>query len=380
MSKTPQEEAQETLNKKIAHYKKQDWPWQLLERDFDNAQAFHDNGFWSSMKAFEHEWKWDKDDLYLPVKEIGDKKPTLKPWKHVGPKINRVKAMTWEIISNFVYTEEGLVERSSWEWKSLEPVYTLPYKIDYSYVDIVSSCWEFEGLMGFGFGIGNHHGHANIEFCDGSTGKVYTVGQYPNPVYEKFGQIFKTIHGILLSPDPYSTIAGEKVVHRYYLGPANGVGKDNIAKLISRIESFQKTGVIHNPSSQNCTDFAIDFDVFVQTLPEVKLVDMEKEKALLPFRRLVTKHVLTVGEFIQIYIVGFLINLLMTIMFLTPWLGATLGRGSGASVDKLDQPNGEIAQLDYSLRWSGTTWTRNLRVKQLWDAEISKKSARFIID
>lgn len=52
------------------------------------------------------------------------------------------------VLTNFVYTEEGLVERELYEWSKLEPFYHYPQDIGYAYVDFLSSCWEFEGFPG----------------------------------------------------------------------------------------------------------------------------------------------------------------------------------------------------------------------------------------
>jgi hypothetical protein len=74
---------------------------------------------------------------------------------------------------------------------------------------------------------------------------------------------------VLLSPDPYFTSSGEKVITRYNLG--EGETKNiNFNKLMDHILNLQKKKRIHLQIGENCTDFILDLEKFVKNMDNVK--------------------------------------------------------------------------------------------------------------
>lgn len=208
----------------------------------------------------------------------------------------------------------------------------------------------------------------NIEICDGSA--FYSLGQYPHPEFEEYGKVFMTQKAVIMSPDGYLTSRGEKIAHRFHLGDGK-TGKSNCEKLIQKIEELNKEGIIHNASMKNCSDFAMFLEEYVKkSFPETKLVEMEKEVHFVPHRKLVKKE-----EFSSIYhyFILFLINILLNLLFIVPFIHGYLGRGKGVELQK----NGENF---HEICWKSTKFPRVFRMNQLFHDDYKGKSARFITE
>lgn len=220
-------------------------------------------------------------------------------------------------------------------------------------------------IIGFGLGFGNPHGHVNIEICDGSA--FYSLGQYPHPEYEEYGKVFMTQKAVIMAPDGYVSSRGEKIAHRFRIGDGK-TGKINCQKLIQKIEELNQEGIIHNASLKNCSDFAIYLENYIKkNFAETQLVEMEKEKHFVPFRKLVKKD-----EFIPIYyyIILLLINTLLNILFIMPILQSYLGKGKGEELHKKEKFHESC--------WKETSFPRVFRMRQLFQDEYKGYSARFI--
>ncbi|PRP89010.1 hypothetical protein PROFUN_02288 [Planoprotostelium fungivorum] len=221
----------EEFQAELKHWIAEQWPVQFLIRDHNSAKIFRDNGVFSLMEFYNHQWKWDDDTgLSILYRAEGETESRYVPWcafslVSIDPQSNRESIMHdvqiqktpqgWLLFDGWNYIQEGLIPVHLWQWKELVPSYRFPADMrpDHCYIDIVAYCWEHEGMQGFGFG--TPHGHLAIEFGD-ELGNFYSVGMYMDPrsrINTKMAPA-ATVRAVLMSPDPYMPSHGEKTLHR----------------------------------------------------------------------------------------------------------------------------------------------------------------------
>lgn len=83
---------------RIKNWKKWNWPYQLLEKDLALCNILQDNSIFTSVHFFSHEWRWENDDCYMLVKEIGDKSATFKKLGDLKSKFKTSKAASMFVI------------------------------------------------------------------------------------------------------------------------------------------------------------------------------------------------------------------------------------------------------------------------------------------
>ena len=133
----------EKKKKKIEDWISWKWPTEFLLHNEEDAELLANNAFFAAINFYSHEWKWKDKELYMLLKEKIDGKEIIdyKPWSYIKKKFKLVKAATWTCITNYLYTKDGLQEKLAYEWNVLEPIYTFPKDIGYSFIDIISSNW-----------------------------------------------------------------------------------------------------------------------------------------------------------------------------------------------------------------------------------------------
>jgi len=193
---------------------RENWPVKFLLRDHYGAKVLYDNQVFSLMDFYGHEWKWDEEfGLSILFKSSPTSKTEYTPWSAIAPIVPVCRTpQGWLLFDGWNYTQEGLVPQHLWQWKKLQPSYSIPAtspRPKYCYLDIISFCWEHEGMQGFG--IRTPHGHLALEFAD-DLGYSYSVGQYMDPRSKINTKVAPaaTVKAVLMSPDPYMPSKGEK--------------------------------------------------------------------------------------------------------------------------------------------------------------------------
>jgi hypothetical protein len=235
------------------------------------------------------------------------------------------------------------------------------------------------------------HGHCWVEFCD-DEGKMTSVGQWPDPYRGddrlRLNWTFGSCKPVLISPDPYATYRGEKVVHRYCVGTGEQ-GRRNIERIKERImhRNDENKLLTHNSITNNCADFAMCIEKFVRNeIKEAYLLDLDLESNFPPTRKKlkisrkekpITNKDMALIFMRFIYHIGiiFWINTLLNVLYFVPVLGKKLGKGVGVKV-KLGEKEQEVGKLK-SLHWKSPSWPRKVRVQQQFSPRLAKHSMSF---
>jgi len=321
------------------------WPINFLLRDHYGAKVLYDNQVFPLIEFYGHEWKWDdQTGLSIPFKRTHTSKTEVVPWKDIASIVPVQRTpQGWLLFDGWNYTLEGLVPHHLWQWKKLIPSYIFPshHRPKYCYLDIISFCWEHEGMQGFG--IRTPHGHLAIELAD-DEGKFYSVGQYMDPrskINTKTAPA-ATVRAVLMSPDPYMPSKGEKTVHRYNLGTGTE-GRANVKKVKKFIEEIQdwrkdpQTGMVHTCRSRtyhmlksNCGDFCNDIEEFAQRECGAFLTKIAEDTVYVPYRTMVTTHA---GFFSELWtnvwnrFILLLVDCVIWVAISIPWLAKKIGAG-----------------------------------------------------
>jgi len=218
------------------------WPVNFLLREHYGAKVLYDNQVFSLIQFYGHEWQWDEEiGLSILFKRTPTSKTEFTPWSVIASIVPVCKTpQGWLLFDGWNYTQDGLIPLHLWQWKKIQPSYIVPPnspRPSFCYFDIISFCWEHEGMQGFG--IRTPHGHLAIEFAD-DKGNFYSVGQYMDPRSKINTKVAPaaTVRAVLMSPDPYMPSKGEKTVHRYSFGKGKE-GRETLAKFKKYIESIQ---------------------------------------------------------------------------------------------------------------------------------------------
>ncbi len=441
-TKERSEKEEAAFQQLVARWKREGWPYQELLKDEKSARLLQDNGIFTCMKVYGHEWKWDEEtkSLFLPVYDPSSPyKMKLVSWDTLKYQIKHVDACGWWVFDGAYYGIYGLTgvngfpeteeeNLHSWKWKSVPVAYQFPKEkaSSYSFVDIVSCSWEHPGFQGFGFA-GGPHGHASVEFCDGTN--LYSVGQYPIPTRggSALNYIFGTAQACYMAPDSYFTAQGEKTVHRYNIGEGEK-GKANVQKLKKYIESIQaqtresilhfesgkhdeaqQSMIFHNGMNNSCVNFALHIEEWIQQefKGQVKLANLYDEQAVvIPNRKIHKKdedtdyhHPFDTSVFaiLKHYIVLVLVAILLNILYYVPFLSAKLGKGRGIALSASSTAQGQqtssssstnkkflprkeqfSAQGALSLWYLFPVWPRVMKLRQtVTDKQIRTKSATY---
>ncbi|KAL0487307.1 hypothetical protein AKO1_012195 [Acrasis kona] len=368
------------------------WPVQLLQSDPVGARVLQDNALFSSAKFHNHKWEWDPNDGLIILFEN-----KMTPWSTIRPQIRLANSVGWLVFDGYIYGPNGLCRGHLWKWEQLSPSFIWATGHE-CYLDIISCSWEHSGLQGFGM-LGGPHGHVYLELGDGD-GNVYSVGQYPDPMRENraLRYVYGTCKAVLMSPDPYTTASGEKVIHRYTLGRGEQ-GKNNVNKILEIIQSWNKSGsLLHNAVSNNCCDFVVSIEKYVQReMKECMICDLSFESNFPPGRtrvdldhnpsspmglpiqsiRYKRKNLLSrTGSYLYHRWIILLVDLLLNLFFWIPVLSKILGRGVGVEdVTSQQEKNRRKKNLGaLTLRWKAPNWPRKLRVQQQFSPRLGKFS------
>eukprot|EP01118_Nematostelium_gracile_P000341 TRINITY_DN10349_c0_g1_i3.p1 TRINITY_DN10349_c0_g1~~TRINITY_DN10349_c0_g1_i3.p1 ORF type:complete len:455 (-),score=86.95 TRINITY_DN10349_c0_g1_i3:26-1282(-) len=381
---------------------KSGWPVNFLLRDHYGAKVCYDNMVFPFIEFYGHEWKWDEEKgLSILFQEDQDSEPELRQWSEIASIVPVQKTpQGWLLFDGWNYTPKGLVPVHLWQWKELVPSYVFPESDlpRYCFVDIVSYCWEHEGMQGFG--INTPHGHIALEFGD-DAGRFYSVGQYMDPrssINTKKSPA-ATVRAVLMSPDPYFPSRGEKTVHRYHLG-TGPEGQANIAKLKRHIEQIQDwkkdpdTGIVKTCSSRkyhmlssNCGDFCSDIEKFTQEQLGGQLIQIGEDDVYIASRSKVTSKE---GFFEDLWtnlwnrFILFLVDMLLFFAISTPWLAKKIGANLQDDFDDPyfnDHPStkpqgGMIRSLLRSFKPKPVRFPVRVRVEQLYSPRLRKYSAK----
>lgn len=321
------------------------WPVKFLLRDHYGAKVLYDNQVFPLIDFYGHEWNWD-DELGLSIlfKRTHTSKTELVLWTDIANLVPVCRTpQGWLLFDGWNYTSEGLVPHHLWQWKKLLPSHIFPphNRPNYCYLDIVSFCWEHEGMQGFG--IRTPHGHLAIELAD-DQGYFYSVGQYMDPRSKINTKVAPaaTVRAVLMSPDPYMPSKGEKTVHRYYLGTGKE-GREAVAKLRKHIEDIQdwkkdpNTGVVHTCGGRkyhmlrsNCGDFCTEIEEYAQQECGGFLTKISPETIWVPHRKMVASKGTFLSELwtnLWNRFILFLVDMLVWFAVSVPWLAKKIGAG-----------------------------------------------------
>jgi len=327
------------------------WPVKFLMRDHYGAKILYDNQVFPLIAFYGHDWTWDEEiGLSILFKKTLTSPAELTPWKDIAPLVPVCRTpQGWLLFDGWNYTPEGLIPDHLWQWKELRPSFVFPKSATpkYCYLDIVSYCWEHEGMQGFG--IRTPHGHLAMEFAD-EQGNFYSVGQYMDPrakINTKHAPA-ATVRAVLMSPDPYMPSKGEKTIHRYSFG-SGAEGRNGFAKLKKRIETIQgwkidSNGLVstcprkYNTIGSNCGDFVREIEQFAQEECDGKLVKIADDEIYIPGRERVVSRV---GWFSDVWsnlynrFILFMVDWLILFVTSVPWIAKKIGKGVE---DGFDEP------------------------------------------
>eukprot|EP01116_Phalansterium_solitarium_P020967 TRINITY_DN6369_c0_g1_i3.p1 TRINITY_DN6369_c0_g1~~TRINITY_DN6369_c0_g1_i3.p1 ORF type:complete len:603 (+),score=140.14 TRINITY_DN6369_c0_g1_i3:80-1810(+) len=321
------------------------WPVQLLLRDHYGAKVLYDNQVFPLLEFYGHEYKWDDaQGLSLLFKPTPTSPAEWTPWTEIAEIVPvQITPQGWLLFDGWNYKEDGLVPEHLWEWQKLTTSYEFPssHRPDYCYLDIVTFCWEHNGMPGFG--VGSPHGHTSIEFGD-DEGSFYSVGQYMHPRSKINSKTAPAamLKACLMSPDPYMPSKGEKTIHRYNLG--TGVeGRNNLALLKKHVEDLQgwrrnpTTGVVtvcpsmrYNMFKSNCGNFVVDIETYAKAQLGARLHRFTDDEVFPPYRDRVTSRSSGVINFFQYYYnrcLLWFVDMLIFIATSVPAVADKLGRG-----------------------------------------------------
>jgi len=378
-----------------------EWPVKFLQQYPYGAKVLYDNQVFPLINFYGHEWKWD-DEVGLSVlfKTTHESKAQLTLWTEIEQVVQIQKSpQGWLLFDGWNYTPEGLVPYHLWQWKKLIPSYIFPARSapKYCYLDIVSFCWEHEGMQGFG--IRTPHGHLAVELADDS-GNFFSVGQYMDPRSKINTKVAPaaTVKAVLMSPDPYMPSKGEKTVHRYSLGKG-AKGRANFAKLKKRIEDIQDwhknpvSGEVNTCGSRkyhtltsNCGDFVLEIEDYAQRECGGQLIPIEPNEVFVPNRR----KVLNKSPFLKDLwtnlsnrFILFLVDMLVWIALSVPFLAKKIGSGmhddfSDPYFDtKKDSKEQRLKHLFGSIKApKAVKFPVRVRVEQLYSPRLRKYSAK----
>lgn len=112
----------EEFNERLDTWHQEGWPVQLLIRDHFSAKVLEDNGVFSSIKFYKHEWKWDEEEgLLLLHKQTPNSEVQWARWDDILPNLdirfNKKGELKFEGAS---YGQDGLEYEFSFQFSSVE--------------------------------------------------------------------------------------------------------------------------------------------------------------------------------------------------------------------------------------------------------------------
>jgi hypothetical protein len=143
----------------IKFWQQKGWPVKMFNSDPLSARILQENAVFSAIAFHGLKWEWENDELYVPVKcksqgtEESEYITEMRKWDDLKKVLRVVDSAGWLLLDGAFFGEYGLngidTDDHRWEWKELKPafVYKDEKKPDYCYLDVISSCFEHEGMM-----------------------------------------------------------------------------------------------------------------------------------------------------------------------------------------------------------------------------------------